>query len=46
MKANWDKRFSTEDFQSGNSLIDLFQFQIDRLKIRLISVPTAKRFNK
>ena len=42
MKANWPKRTSTDDFQCGNCLNDFFQFLIDRLKIRLICVPTAK----
>ena len=41
MKANWNERFNTEDFQYGTSPNDFFKSQIDSVKLGRILIPAA-----
>jgi 2-polyprenyl-3-methyl-5-hydroxy-6-metoxy-1,4-benzoquinol methylase len=41
MKANWNERFNSEDFQYGTSPNDFFKSQIDPLKLGRILIPAA-----
>lgn len=42
MKANWNERFNTEEFQYGTVSNEFFKSQIDPLKLGRILIPTTE----